>query len=226
MFNFHSFKSGTAALLALAISSSTVVPLITSAPALAQRRPAQREQINIVVPSGTSIPVRYDKDKVVVMPDETVPLTLTVARDVKASDGKVLIREGSEITGDLKPVSGGTQFVAKQLTLYRPRLERQTRPFTISGTSNVVRRTEEITKGASTGSILQGAAIGGAAAAAIAALIGDRAIATEEILGGAGLGAIGGFFLNRKKANVLVVYPDQDLAVKLSSQFAFVSSSY
>jgi hypothetical protein len=224
MFNFHSFKSGTAALVALAITSTTVAPFITTAPALAQRRPAQREQINIVVPSGTSIPVRYDKDKVVVMPDETVPLTLTVARDVKASDGKVLIYEGSEITGDLKPVSGGTQFVAKQLTLYRPRLETQTRPFTISGTSNVVRRTEEITQGASTGSILQGAAIGGAAAAAIAALVGDRAIATEEILGGAGLGAIGGFFLNRKKANVLVVYPDQDLAVKLSSQFALRSS--
>ena len=224
MFNFHSFKSGTAALLALAITSSTVVPLITSAPALAQRRPPQRERINIVVPSGTSIPVRYDKDKVVVMPDETVPLTLTVARDIKASDGTVLIREGSEISGDLKPVSGGTQFVARQLTLYRPRLERQTRPFTISGTSNVVRRTEEITQGANTGSILQGAAIGGAAAAAIAALIGDRAIATEEILGGAGLGAIGGFFLNRKKANVLVVYPNQDLAVKLTSQFALRSS--
>ncbi len=46
--------------------------------------------------------------------------------------------------------------------------------------------------------------------------VGDRALATEEILGGAGLGALGGFFLNRKKANVLVVYPDQDLAVKLS----------
>ena len=87
-----------------------------------------------------------------------------------------------------------------------------------------MRRTEEITQGANTGSILQGAAIGGAAAAAIAALVGDRAIATEEILGGAGLGAIGGFFLNRKKANVLVVYPDQDLAVKLSSQFALRSS--
>jgi hypothetical protein len=67
---------------------------------------------------------------------------------------------------------------------------------------------------------LEGAAIGGAAAAALAVLTGDRAIATEEVLGGAGLGALGGLFLNRKKANVVVVYPDRDLAVRLGSELA------
>jgi hypothetical protein len=67
---------------------------------------------------------------------------------------------------------------------------------------------------------LEGAAIGGAAAAALAVLTGDRAIATEEVLGGAGLGALGGLFLNRKKANVVVVYPDRDLTVRLGSELA------
>lgn len=223
MLYFHSLKSGTAALLALIITSSAVVPIVTTAPAFAQSRYPRRQQTqtNQVVPSGTSITVRYDKaEKIVVMPDERMALTLTVAKDVIARDGRVLIPQGSEIAGDLTPVSGGTQFIARELTLYRPRLERQARSLYINGSSRVVRRTEEVRQGANTRSILEGAAIGGAAAAALAVLTGDRAIATEEVLGGAGLGALGGLFLNRKKANVVVVYPDRDLTVRLGSELA------
>ena len=225
MLYFHSFKSGTAALLALIITSSAVVPIVTTAPAFAQSRYPRRQQTqtqtNRVVPSGTSIAVRYDKaEKVVVMPDERMALTLTVAKDVIARDGRVLIPEGSEIVGDLTPVSGGTQFVARKLTLYGSRIERQSRSLSINGNSRVVRRTEEVRQGANASSILEGAAIGGAAAAALAVLTGDRAIATEEVLGGAGLGALGGLFLNRKKANVVVVYPERDLTVRLGSQLA------
>jgi hypothetical protein len=83
-----------------------------------------------------------------------------------------------------------------------------------------VRRIEEVKKGASTTSILTGAAVGGGAAAALAAITGDRALATEEILGGAGLGALGGFFLNRQKVDAVVIYPERDLTVRLNSQFS------
>jgi hypothetical protein len=218
---FHSLKSGTAALLALISIGGAAVPLVTTTSAFAQY-PYQRAQQfnNVVLPSGTSIPVQYDKEKIIVMPDETAPLTLTVARNITANNGTLLVPAGSKISGELKPVSGGTQFVAKELTLYRPRLREQTRAFPIDGSSKVVRRIEEVKKGASTGSILQGAAIGGAAAAALSALIGDRAIATEEVLGGAGLGALGGLFLNRKKVDAVVIYPQQDLTVRLNSQFS------
>jgi hypothetical protein len=116
MLYLHSFKSGTAALLALIITSSAVVPIVTTSPAFAQSRYPRRQQTqtNRVVPSGTSIAVRYDKaEKVVVMPDERMALTLTVAKDVIARDGRVLIPQGSEIVGDLTPVSGGTQFIAR-----------------------------------------------------------------------------------------------------------------
>jgi hypothetical protein len=218
---FQPLKSGTATLVALTITGSALVPFVTTTPAFAQRGFPQTEQLNIVIPAGTSIPVRYDKaDKIVVMPDETMPLTLTVARDITDSNGRILVFAGSQINGDLRPTSGGTQFVAREMTLYRRRLDKQTRPFSINGTSDVVTRTEEIKKGANTGSLLQGAAVGGAAAAAIAALTGDHAIATEEILGGVGLGALGGLFLNRKTVNALVVYPNQDLTVRLRSEFS------
>ncbi len=248
MFNFNRLHSGTATLLALAVTSTTVVPFVTASGALAQypypqnpnsypRNPnpypqnpnsyprntnsfPQREQLNLVAPSGTSIPVRYDKDKIVVMPDETMKVTLTVASDVTNNDGRVVIPQGSQITGDLQPASGGSQFVAREITIYRRMADKQSTPFSINGTSNVVTRIEEVKKGASATSILTGAAVGGAAAAAIAAITGDHAIATEELLGGAGLGALGGLFLNRKKVDAVVIYPERDLTVRLTSQFA------
>ncbi|MGB5961625.1 MAG: hypothetical protein WBG73_13245 [Coleofasciculaceae cyanobacterium] len=222
MFNFNSLKSGTAALLALGITSAAVAPLMTITPASAQvqNRFPQREQQNLIVSSGTSIPVRYDKDKIVVMPDEKMSITLTVASDITNNEGRVVIPQGSKITGDIEPVSRGSRFVAREVTIYRRLADKQSMPFSISGTSNVVTRMEEVKKGASTGSILTGAAVGAGAAAAIAAITGDRAIATEELLGGAGLGAVGGLFLNRKKVEAVVIYPDQDLTVTLTSQFA------
>ena len=224
MFNFNRLQSRTATLLTVLITSTAVAPLLTTVPVFAQsnfpqRERLNRERLNLVVPSGTSIPVRYDKEKIVVMPDETMSVTLIVAADVTSSEGKVVIPQGSQISGELQPVSGGSQFVAKEITLFRRRVDEQSKPFSISGRSNVVRRIEEVKKGASTTSILTGAAVGGGAAAALAAITGDRALATEEILGGAGLGALGGFFLNRQKVDAVVIYPERDLTVRLNSQF-------
>ena len=193
---------------------------ISPAAAQVQNRFPQRERQNLVVAPGTSIPVRYDKEKIVVMPDERMPITLTVASDITNNEGRVVIPQGSKITGDIQPVSGGSRFVAREVTIYRRLADKQSTPFSISGTSNVVTRLEEVKKGASARSILTGAAVGGAAAAAIASITGDRAIATEEILGGAGLGALGGLFLNRKKVEAVVIYPDRDLTLTLTSQFA------
>lgn len=221
MSNLNSIKSGTAALLALTITSSAVVPLVTTAPAFAQSRyPRSEYSYNRFIPAGTSISVRYDKDKVLLMPNEKMPLTLTVARDVKDRYGYTLVAEGSQIKGELRPSYRGTQFVAQELILYPNLGENQSRSYYINATSNVVTRTEEVKKGANTTSILTGTAIGAGAAAAIAAIAGDRSIDLDEVLGGAGLGTLAGVFLNRKKATMLAVYPERDLAVKLRSDIA------
>jgi len=72
---FNPWQSGTAALMALAITTGTTA-LLTTTPASAQLFPRQSTQI--AIPTGTSIPVRYEQGKIVIAP-KTMPLTLTVA---------------------------------------------------------------------------------------------------------------------------------------------------
>lgn len=208
--------------MALAISMSAIAPFVKSDAVLAQsRQPSGQtsQQLNTAVAAGTTIQVRFnDAEKVIVMPDETKALTLEVSRAVTSRNGSILIPAGSQLVGQLQPARNGSQFVANQLIINPgQRLERR---YSLNGRSRIVTRTERIRKGASTRGIVTGAAVGGAAAAAIAALTGDRALATEEILGGAGLGAIAGIFLNRRQVDVVVVYPNQDLAVRLDSELA------
>jgi hypothetical protein len=158
------------------------------------------------------IPVRFDEaEKIVVTPEETAPVTLTVAQDIRSSSGTILIPTGSQIEGNLQPTDGGTQFVAQNLILKN---SRQRLP--IEATSKVITETETIKKGTDTSGILKSAAIGAAAAAVLSDILGD--IDLREVLGGAGLGAIAGLLLGgREEAEVVVVYPDTDLDLTLES---------
>ncbi|HSF75299.1 MAG TPA: hypothetical protein VLA84_16005 [Microcoleus sp.] len=213
MITSQKWRSATAAILALGITVGTSAPLVVATPAEAQPRISQFDSIRI--PSGSVIPVRYEKDKIVVTREETSPLTLTVAQDIRTPQGRVLIPAGSQIVGALQPVRRGnqigTQFVARELIISRRQRYR------IDGNSGIITRTERVQKGAGTGSVAQGAALGAAAAAALAGITGDKAIATEEVLGGAGIGALAGVLLGRRSVDVLVIRPEQDLAVRLRS---------
>ena len=171
MITSQKWRSTTAAILALGIGVATGAPLMVAAPAAAQRiseyergRISQFESER--VPQGTVIPVTYEKDKIVVTREETAPLTLTVARDIRTSQGRILIPAGSQIVGELQPVRrgdrSGTQFVARELFVSRRQRYR------IDANSGIITRTERVQKGAGTGSIAQGAALGAAAAAAAA----------------------------------------------------------
>src|SRR4028119_806264 len=212
MITSQKWRSATAAILALGITVGTSAPLVVATPAEAQQRISQFDSIRI--PSGSVIPVSYEKDKIVVTREETAPLTLTVARDIRTAQGRVLIPAGSQIVGALQPVRRGnqmgTQFVARELIISRRQRYR------IDGNSGIITRTERVQKGSGTESLAQGAALG-AAAAALAGITGDKAIATEEVLGGAGLGALAGVLLGRRSVDVIVIRPQQDLAVRLRS---------
>lgn len=165
----------------------------------------------LAIPSGTTIPVRYDKEKILVTPDERAPLTLTVAANITTAEGTVLIPAGSQIVGELQPAPnrGGTRFVAQQLIL--PNNQR----LPINAISQAITKTEEVTKGASLSNILKDAALGAAAAAAVSAVTGDKAIATEEVLGGVGIGGLIGLFLGRDKVSLIAIDPDTDLNLRL-----------
>ncbi len=166
---------------------------------------------SITIPAGTTIPIKYEKDKILVTAQEKAPLTLIVASNLVTSTNKVLIPAGSQIVGQLQPATNGSQFVAQEVVF--PNGTRMP----MNASSQVITKTETVNKGTSLGTILQNAALGAAAAAAISAVTGDRAIATEEILGGVGIGTLISLFLGQDKANLIVVEPNTNLNVTLGS---------
>lgn len=186
----HPWKSGTATLLALSLFAGATAPVWRLEPATAQLFPQQPgtrplSSSEVTIPAGTIIPVQSEeKDKILVTKEETMPLTLTVAANIRDSRDRLLIPYGSEVVGELRPAGEGSQFVATEIIL-----PDRTKLF-VNADSRIVTRIEEVEEGADIGSILQNAAIGAAAATVLSAILGDRAIATEEILGGAGLGAL------------------------------------
>lgn len=215
MSSFNSWKSQTAALMAVAIAAGSTAQLAIIPSASAQLFPQSPSRTTqATIPSGTSIPVQYDEaEKIVITPTETMPVTLKVAANIVNRSGTILIPAGSLVVGQMQPATGGSQFVARELVTYQGRRQ------PISASSNVI-NTSQVSQGASTGNILKGAAVGAAAATALGGLTGDRKITVGEVLLGTGVGAAGGLVLGRKKADVVVVDPDTDLDLTLSSSLA------
>lgn len=220
MFRINRWQSGTAAFLTLGIMTSAVAPILAPAAASAQTfgqewRRQSTTSTQITIPAGISIPVRYDKaDKIVIAPTETVPLTLTVAANVRNSRGDILIPYGTQVVGKLQPVDGGSQFVAEQLIL------NQSRRQILDASSPVISKTTEVRRGVNTTSILTGAAVGSAAAAVISGVTGDRKIKPLEVLAGTAAGTAGGLIFGRKRSEVVVINPRSDLTLTLNSDLA------
>jgi hypothetical protein len=186
---------------ASAINSPYVVALGSTTPT----------PISVTIAQGTAIPVKYDKaQKILVTKDETAPLTLTVSQNVVTQDGSVVIPAGSQVMGKLKPATGGSQFVAEKLVLTTGQ------EYQLNATSEVITKTESVKKGTSTGAIIKDTVLGAGAAAAVSAVTGDRAIATEEVLGGAGIGALIGLFFGKKSVDLIAIDPNTDLQMTIN----------
>ncbi|WP_055075659.1 S-layer homology domain-containing protein [Pseudanabaena sp. 'Roaring Creek'] len=184
-----------------AIASPYIVGQTTTPPVQNQTR----------IPAGNVIALQYSKDKILLGPNDKVPLTLSVSQNIVNPQGAILIPSGTQVVGELRTVSGGSQFFASELDFA------DGRKVPVNATSKVVTTTEKVDKGVSVGNILKGAAIGGAAAAAISAVTGDHVLATEKLLGGAGAGALLGLFLGRDSVTLSSVNPNTDLAITLNS---------
>jgi hypothetical protein len=210
------WQSRTALFMALGMASVATLPTLLAVPAAANE-PYVVGQLfpdtRLVVPVGTVIPVRYEEaERIIVTPDETSPVTLVVAQDVRSSAGTVLIPAGSEIEGELQPNGGGTQFVSEEITL----TSGQTLP--IDATSAVITDTQIITEDTNP-DILRGAAIGAAAAAVLAEIFGS--IDFGEVLAGAGLGALASILIGggEEEVEVVIIEPETDLDLTLQSEF-------
>ncbi|MEA5512762.1 S-layer homology domain-containing protein [Nodularia sp. UHCC 0506] len=186
---------------ASAINSPYIVALQTTAPT----------PISVTIPQGTAIPVKYDQaEKILVTKDETAPLTLTVDQNVVTQEGRVVIPAGSQVVGKLQPARGGSQFVAERLLLTTGE------EYQINASSEVITKTETIRRGTSTSTIIQNTLLGASAAAAVSAVTGDRAIATEEVLGGAAIGGLIGLFFGRNSVDLIAISPDTDLQMTIN----------
>ncbi|MEA5581905.1 S-layer homology domain-containing protein [Nodularia harveyana UHCC-0300] len=170
--------------------------------------------ISVTIPQGTAIPIKYDQaEKILVTKDETAPLTLTVDQNVVTQEGTVVIPAGSRVVGKLQPAQGGSQFVADKLVLTTGE------EYPINASSEVITKTETIRKGTSTNTILRNTVLGGGAAAAVSAVTGDRAVATEEVLGGAVIGGLFGLFFGRDRVELISIEPNTDLQMTINQQF-------
>lgn len=215
----------TAALfMALGVSASASLPLVASQPAAAREsyqiaQLFQNPNNRVGLPAGTEIPVYYDEaERVIVAPGETVELDLKLAQDLRSSRGTVILRQGSTIRGELRPVDEdnedeGTQFVASEVIP-----EGTDRALPLVAYSDPITETQTIDED-SDPDILRGAAIGAAAAAVLSEIFGG--IDVWEVLAGAGAGVLGEILLNNgsEEVDVYVIEPDTDLDLTLEEDF-------
>jgi hypothetical protein len=125
--------------------------------------------------SGTNIPVRYTAaERIVVAPNETADVTLTVAADVRDSQGAVAIPAGSLVNGQLVPSNGGSQFVARSVVV-------NGQAYALSATSGVV-QTKKNLRDPNIAQIIGGAALGSGAAAVIGGTTGNRTVNGGNVL--------------------------------------------
>ncbi|AFY44970.1 hypothetical protein [Nostoc sp. PCC 7107] len=224
MTHLYRIKSGAAAFMAIALTTGAIAPIITVAPAQAQYNLGQSRSTTI--PANVTLPVTYEKEKVVVTPGESMSLKLRIANDIIDRNRNVLIPAKTEVIGRLEPVdlygrnspnnsnadnSKGVRFVASELIFPSGRR------LPINANSRTITETEKISKGADTGQILTDAAIGAGAATVISLLTGNRRIEVlEPVIGGAA-GAAASVLLRKKQADVFVLRPEEDLDITLTS---------
>lgn len=219
----HRCKNGTAALMAMAITTGAVAPMFVPQAANAQYRIGQPSNGtynggNTTIRAGATIPTTSDKDKYLLAPGETAKATLRVAGNlVDRVGGNVLIPRDSEIVGEFVPDNRrsqkGVRFVAREIVL--PSGERQR----IDASSGTITRTEKVKKGADTGKILRDAGYGAGAAAVIALITGNKKIEWSEILLGGGAGGIYGAVTGGGEADLISVDTQRDLTLRLDSPF-------
>ncbi len=210
------FLTGLITLLAvtpLSAQNSTILrpsPSFRTLPSNnSQQAPAVSQRFNL--PPGQRLVTRFvGKEPLYINNGQTLTTELVVTQPVLAENGTTLIPVGTIVRGDFIPAAGGSRFIAKELT---------TRGVTVSlGAESELINDVKDPRETNTGSIIGDAAIGAAAAAILAGITGDRALATEEILGGAVAGVLIG---NTTAPQVVVIQPDSVINLTTTRNLTF-----
>ncbi|QSJ21014.1 conjugal transfer protein TrbI [Nostoc sp. UHCC 0702] len=219
MTRIHQWKSTTAALMTMAITTAAITPMIAFAPANAQQYNIGQSR-TVTIPSGVSLPVTSDKNKIVIKPGESASLTLRIASDITDNNRNLLIPARSEVVGRLEPVyldrnsSGnrqGVRFIAQELIFPSGRRQQ------INASSRTYSRIEKVTQSPSTGQVLTDAGIGAAAGLLGSLVTGDRKVNDVKPIIGAAAGAGASVVLRKKQVDAFVIRPREDLRIILDS---------
>ncbi|NJL02457.1 MAG: hypothetical protein HC838_13025 [Spirulinaceae cyanobacterium RM2_2_10] len=198
------------ALAAIALGASVTPSATAQFLSHSPERYSQLPAPSTTIPAGTRLPLRYgEAEKILLAPGETVPITATVAANIRDSRDRLLIPAGSEVVGEIVPVGEGAQFIAQELIIAGDRLW-------LAAESGLVTRTETVDQGINTNAVLRNAAIGAGAATLLSGITGDRRITFWEVLGGAGVGAATGLF-SRRQAELISIDPNRDLDITLTT---------
>ena len=237
MTRLHQWKSGTAALMAMAVTTSVISPLFSLAPANAQYRIDQNrtgQYGNATIPSGVALPVTYEKETITIAPGESKSLTLRIANDIIDRNRNVLIPAGTKVHGRLESVDldsysrdtrdddnqgKGVKFVAQELEFSNG--QRQS----INATSRTYTTTQRVSQKPNTNQVLTDAAIGGGAGLLGSLITGNRRIDDLKPVIGAAAGAGASVLLRKKEGNAFVLRPAQDLRLTLDSNLNLVPRS-
>ncbi|MEH2348289.1 MAG: conjugal transfer protein TrbI [Nostoc sp.] len=231
MTRLHQWKSGSAALMAIAVTTSVISPLFSFAPANAQYNRTSQYG-NVTIPSGVNFPVTYDKETITIAPGESKSITLRIANDIIDKNRNVLIPAGTKVNGRLESVDldnysrntddnqgKGVRFVAQELEFSNG--QRQS----INATSRTYTTTQRVKQGPNTSQVLTDAAIGGGAGLLGSLLTGNRRIDDLKPVLGAAAGAGASVLLRKKEVNAFVIRPAQDLRLTLNSNLNLVPQS-
>lgn len=216
-------KSAIATIVAIASLSGWVAPAMAQLPPQPDWRPVEPQPLpsdelpfslqTALLRAGDTLGATFvDNDTLYFDPRETRASSLYIRSDVFDASGNVVIPSGTLITGQFQPVEDGTQFIADSLVL-------GDRAFPLFAQSQTI-ESQRDPRQVSAGAIAQDAAIGAGVGLVLSAVTGDRAIATEEILGAAALGAVVG---NVTAPEAIAIPPDTDINLTVTSDFQAVN---
>jgi hypothetical protein len=154
--------------------------------------------------------------------NETFPLSLTLSTSLRDRQGLIILPEGSQISGELRPLNKGSQFFARKLTIYTD--SESAYDYPLQATSAVITRTELVTTGSKASQFAKNTLIGRAAATLIAEITGDRTLVSEVSQPDHGIGLLSGWFLNGTRAELIAINPNRDLTLTLGANLTLQPS--
>lgn len=166
-------------------------------------------QTTLLLRSGDMVVVSYGSpERLLIAPGETRPMSMVLDTPMRDAQGNMVVPAGSILEGQFQPVSGGTQFVSRAITV-------NGQSYPLYAQSNVIanQRDPRQTSGEA---IVQDALIGAAAGAILSGIFGSRVISTERVLGGAAAGAVIG---NVTAPEVAIIDPGRPLNLTVLQDF-------